>query len=762
MAVNGYQLRLVIFATVTTALLVNATRPWGDTAARHFEEALQGVVGIGALIAAVIVARRVTGVSRSWRLCIVAAMSAWLIAEVFMRAEGASTGEPAPAPSVVAYFLPPVLSIAVMALIAIEGKGLCGLPDNPLRPTLSTTALDALVSAIAFALLVVLAGFGAPTGFVLPRSDNHTVAVAYAVAELIVVVCASATAISYRADCPYRANYLLFTGGILLLASSDRTVSYLYAVGASDQVLWGSIGFTLGPLMIGYSVLDLPARVDRGRTRDIMDWAQLVLPYVGFLGITSLLAVHALLDRPLAPIVIYGTVVMLMFVAARQIVASRAQRQLTQSLYDAQQRLAHQVHHDALTGLPNRLLFAQRLDEALADGRFVLIFVDIDDFKDVNDRFGHAAGDELLCAVGQRLRRCVGESDTLARIGGDEFAMVIDGDREAPEVVADRIRVALRDPFAVHGSSVRVRASMGLVRPGVEGPEPTPDDLLRQADISMYAGKRGGKDMAVIYRPSSGLSTDFVAALRAAKGGVPPGFALAYQPVVRLPDAEPVAVEALARWTAPNGMQIPPETFVAAAEAAGLGAAVDAMVLDLACCEVAAAGVDLTLHVNVGAARLGSLAFEEHVRQTLKRHGLPPERLVIEITETVPIVDIDVAARQIARLNAIGIRVALDDFGAGYNSLTYLHGLPVQIIKLDRGLTVGSDHDQNVSVYRSVIGLCKGLHLEVIAEGIEAPAQADAVFAAGCHLAQGHLFGRATTIAEIRRMSRGLASSGPR
>ena len=170
----------------------------------------------------------------------------------------------------------------------------------------------------------------------------------------------------------------------------------------------------------------------------------------------------------------------------------------------------------------------------MRDGQFVLIYVDIDDFKEVNDRFGHAGGDELLCAMGQRLKRCVRESDTLARIGGDEFAILIAGDIEAPEMVADRLRVALRDPFAVYGSSVQVRASMGLVRPRVDGHAPTSDDLLRQADISMYAGKRLGKDTAVVYRPSSGLAADFPTTLRQAEGVAPPGFSLVYQPVVQL------------------------------------------------------------------------------------------------------------------------------------------------------------------------------------------------------------------------------------
>ena len=386
----------------------------------------------------------------------------------------------------------------------------------------------------------------------------------------------------------------------------------------------------------------------------------------------------------------------------------------------------------------------------MREGKFVLIFVDIDDFKEVNDQFGHAAGDELLCAVGGRLRNCVGTTDTLARIGGDEFAILIEGEYEAPEVVADRLRVALRDPFAIHGSSVRVRVSMGLVRPGTDEPTATSDDLLRQADISMYAGKRLGKDTAVVYRPSASVSAHFPSVLRSANGAVPPGFSLAYQPVVTLPHVEPIAVEALARWIAPNGMQIPPESFVAGAEGAGLGAALDAMVLDLACREMTEAGLNLDIHVNVGAARLGNPEFEQHVVGTLNRHGIATERLVLEVAETVPIVDLSEGAAAIRRLGALGIRIALDDFGAGFNSLTYLHALPVHLIKLDRSLMVGADTDRGLALYRSMVGVCGALGLDVIAEGIESAAQADMVHTAGCRMAQGYLFGRPVCMSEMR------------
>ncbi|TFV60226.1 EAL domain-containing protein [Mycobacterium sp. PS03-16] len=748
LSIKGYPFHLGLLVTVIVAVLVNASAPWGDHVARIGEVVLQASVGVSVMVCAAVVARRERGVAKTWRLLVLAAMSSWLIAESLWWLSGPVVDDgPAPAVGVVAYFLPPVLSLAAMVLLARAGNGAAGRADGSGRPSRIVAVLDGLVAAASFSILMILAGAGAVTGASVPRSDSVAVVVAYSLLELAVVVVAVLMAMAFPRNRRYRGNYLLLSTGVLLIASSERLIAYLYSVDMAGAVMWGAVGFTLGPLLILFAVLDRPSRERAGTGEDAMDWAQLVMPYIAFIGVANLLAFHLIIGRRLGVLVICVTLLLVVLIAVRQVIAMRAQRQLTGRLYEVQRRLAHQVHHDSLTGLPNRVLFAERLEEAIDAGRFVLIFVDLDDFKEVNDQFGHAAGDELLRAVGERLQRCVTPADTLARIGGDEFAILVDGEHDAPEVVADRLRVALRQPFAVHGSSVRVHASMGLVRPSINGSAPTPDDLLRQADISMYAGKRLGKNTAVVYQPSAGESIDFPTALRLAGGGAPDGFGIAYQPVVRLPDGHPTAIEALARWTAPSGIQIPPETFVAVAESAGLGAVLDHLVLDLACREVVAAGLDLDIHINVGAARLGNREFEQRLAATLARHGLPPSRLVVEITEKVPIVDLADGAAAIRRLTASGVKVALDDFGAGYNSLVYLHSLPVQIVKLDRSLAVGAEAD--VTLYRSVIGLCHALGLEVIAEGIESRAQADMIAAAGGHLVQGHLFGRAMPIGEL-------------
>ncbi|OBI93101.1 putative bifunctional diguanylate cyclase/phosphodiesterase [Mycobacterium asiaticum] len=751
MSAERSRARLYIFVVVTLLVFINSLALWGERAAHRGETFLQLGTGLAAIVCGLVVARRVSGLSRWWRLLYTLGVGLWLFGQTLWWLGDNRVDHVATAPGVAAHLSLPVLALVGVVLLVHSGGSVFGRNGLLWHPPIPSV-IDGVVAGLSFLVLATMGGFGAGSSVSLPRSGIPAIEMVFASAEVVIVAAVVLIAMVYDQDRPYRVNYLLLAGGLVLMATSDRVVAYLRSVGAEGGDLWGGIGLILGPVMVAFAMLEYPTRpADADDPRGGTDWARLILPYIGFLGIAVLFAYHVLIGKWLDAFAVCVTVVMVLLVTIRQVIATRAQWLLSQRLYVVQRRLAHQVQHDALTGLPNRLRFARRLDEAMRDGGFVLIFIDLDDFKEINDRFGHAAGDELLCAVGERLKRCVADNDTLARIGGDEFAILIHEDVEELETVSDRLRVALRDPFPLQGSSVRVRASLGVVRPDIEDGPQTSDDLLRQADISMYAGKRLGKDTAVIYQPLTGIRADFPTALRKADGGVPAGFGLAYQPIVRVPEGTLQAVEALARWTAPNGMQIAPETFVMAAEAAGLGAALDAMVLDLACREVQAAGLDVDIHVNIGAARLGNTGFVEHVKRSLERHRIAPARLVVEITETVPIVDLADAAAQITRLHAIGVRVALDDFGAGYNSLTYLHALPVHIVKLDRSLAVGADPVHDLALYRSVIGLCGELGFSVVAEGIESMLQLDIVRAAGCHLAQGHLFGRPAPIYELAR-----------
>ncbi|MFI5507959.1 putative bifunctional diguanylate cyclase/phosphodiesterase [Mycobacterium sp. NPDC051804] len=745
MSTNGRRLRLIDLAVVVTALaVINAMAFWGEEVAHRGEAILQLTTGLVAASWAIITAWRVSARARWWRLVFAAAAVCWLLGQVLWWTSASGVVRVGAS---LAYLTATALAGVAVILLVSASDRVAGTASSQSRILSVANILDGVVAGVAFLILAAMSGFRTGSIGAVPRSEIVAVEIFFVLVEVVIIAAVVLVAMIYDPSRPSRATYLLMAGGLVTMAAADRMIAYFRSVGIESGELWAGVGLIVGPLMIAFAMLESwPRGGDRANRGS--DWAQLILPYSGFVGIAALFAFHVLIGQELKPLAVGAAVAMVMLVAARQIVATRAQNLVTQRLYRAQRRLAYQVHHDALTGLPNRILFAERLDEAMRDGEFMLIFVDLDDFKDVNDRFGHAAGDELLCAIGGRLKRCVRDTDMLARIGGDEFAILIDGESEHLEDAAERLRVALRDPFALHGSAVRVKASMGLVRPGADGVAQTSDDLLRQADISMYAGKRLGKDTAVVYQPSSGATIDFPTALRDADGDAPPGFRLVYQVLVQLPDGQPVAVEALARWTTPTGIEMSPETFVAAAEAAGLAADLDALVLDMACRDVRQAGLDLDIHVNIGAGRLGNPAFERQVREVLTRHHLPPSRLVVEITETLPIVDLAHAAAQIKRLNEFGVKVALDDFGAGFNSLMYMHSLPVQIVKLDRGLAT-SDQARDLTLYRSVIGLCDELGLTVIVEGIESAAQADTVHRAGGRLAQGHLFGYPVPISEL-------------
>ncbi|MGU3499390.1 putative bifunctional diguanylate cyclase/phosphodiesterase [Mycobacterium sp. C31M] len=736
-------------ALVIVAIVVNASVPWGDAAAHRGAFLLQMCTSGGAALVGLVVALRMSGTARWWRLLYVVALVAWVAGEILWWA-GVAQLTPEWARTTYLMVLPALALTSVILLVYSSG-GVTGPPDSPLRQPLVTNVLDGIIAGLAYLILAVMANFETRTSRVSTPTGSAPLDIVFAAGELILVGVAVLIAMIYEPGRPGRTNYLFMAAGLMMAASGGRFAAYFVGIGLPGAELWGGAGLILGPVLVGIAFLPMSEPRGSGAFRRD-DWPQLLLPYAGFLGVAVVFAFHVIIGRGLPVAAVVLTVVLVTLVAARQVLASRAERSLTQSLYWAQRRLGYQVNHDALTGLTNRTLFARRLDEAMAHGQFVLIFLDLDDFKEINDRFGHGAGDDLLCAVGERLSRCVTDNDTLSRIGGDEFAVLIEstGDHgEQLEGAAERLRIALRDPFPLHGTSIRVKASMGLVRPDTEGLAQTPDDLLRQADVAMYAGKRIGKDTVVVYNPAVGAVVDFPTVLRAADGQPPPGFRLVYQPMVRMPEGVPVAVEALARWTAANGIDISPETFVASTEAAGLGADLDALVLDMACAEVRDSGLDLDIHVNIGGARLGTPGFEQQVREVLERRSVPRGRLVLEITETEPIVDLERAARQISRFAQLGVKVALDDFGSGFNSLLYLHCLPVDIVKLDRTLASGGEPGRDLTLYRSVIKLCDDLGLEVIAEGIETTEQAAMVCRAGGQYGQGHLFGRPVPMADL-------------
>ena len=437
-------------------------------------------------------------------------------------------------------------------------------------------------------------------------------------------------------------------------------------------------------------------------------------------------------------------------------------------LYDITERkvleeqLAHQAFHDSLTGLPNRALFTDRLGHALQGiprrGAPVTVLVmDVDGFKSVNDTMGHAAGDVLLREIADRLSSSLRGTDTAARLAGDEFAALLpDTEIDRGVGVAQRILESMAPPFHIESREVFVEVSIGVA----EGTSALGvDEVMRNADAAMYAAKKGGKGSFEIFRPTlhAGLikrmevGTELRWALEHRQ------FTLDYQPIVNLPDNRIVGVEALVRWEHPERGRIWPADFIPVAEETGLVTAIDRWVLEEACRQAAAwtqrLGLPLSMHVNVSARDLQQVDLVDHVAQVVGNTGIDPQKLVLEITEGALLVDAEAILVVLQQLNGLGVKLAIDDFGVGFSSLSYLRRLAVDLVKIDRSFVAGVAEDPSEwSLVRSIIEMVQGLGREAVAEGIETPQQLAHLRALGCRLGQGFFFARPAPPDRVERL----------
>jgi diguanylate cyclase (GGDEF)-like protein len=446
------------------------------------------------------------------------------------------------------------------------------------------------------------------------------------------------------------------------------------------------------------------------------------------------------------------------------------------NLHDVTQRkeveeaLEHRALHDALTGLPNRLLLRDRIEQALRrtsrnTQQIAVAYLDLDGFKRINDTLGHDAGDELLQCVANRLRASVRPADTVARLGGDEFAILIEdtGDHHVAEDVTARVVEALGAPITISDRQVVASASVGLA---LSGPDATAMSLLRDADIAMYRAKATGGNQWVRYEPEMRafieeqlqLEVDLVAALDQGQ------FELLYQPVMNLETDSVVGFEALLRWHHPALGMINPDRFIPIAERTGLIVPIGRWVLETACATLATwyrqSGHELTMAVNVSGRQLASDRFVDDVAAALKRSGVKPERVVLEMTETVLIEDVARASARLQELRGLGVRLAIDDFGTGYSSLGYLRQFPVDILKIDRTFIITIVESGNVPpIVRGLLDLATTLHLETVAEGIELEVQHTQLREGQCEMGQGYLFARPMHIGEADQVVATLSAT---
>jgi diguanylate cyclase (GGDEF)-like protein len=429
----------------------------------------------------------------------------------------------------------------------------------------------------------------------------------------------------------------------------------------------------------------------------------------------------------------------------------------------AVERLAHQALHDSLTGLANRALLLDRLQHALSrvgrgSGLVAVMFLDLDRFKVINDSLGHKEGDRVLAAVGERLMKILRPSDTVGRFGGDEFVVIcesVESEHRAFQI-ARRLNDSIGEPIPLPSGDVRLTASVGVALS--REPSASPEALIRNADAAMYRAKERGRARYEVYDAAMQerairrlqVENDLRTAIDSGQ------LRLFYQPQVRLSDSRIVGVEALVRWEHPQRGLLNPEEFIGVAEEAGLISGLGKWVLEAACRDLGGPrppGTNLTVAFNVSAAELTRPNYVDQVEEALARTNTLPERLHLEITETLLVDANHYTLGALQALHAMGIQLVIDDFGTGYASLAYLRRFPVDVLKIDRsfvgGLKPGSE---DRAIVDAVVKLAHCLNLECVAEGVETISQLDQLRELGCDLAQGYHFGRPVPIDILTEM----------
>jgi diguanylate cyclase len=683
--------------------------------------------------------------ARSWRLISVGA-GCFLSGDIcYYILEAVQKTTPFPSPADALY-----LSMYPMVI-----AGLIGLLRRASPTRDWAGVVDAGMIAVAtFAVLVVLF----MDRYLADKSlsfGGQLISIAYPVMDVALIAVAARLVGTLHIR---RSPYALLSGGLFSLLIADTIYGVLnsagtFKTGGLADVFW--LGFYI---LIGVAALRPELEIEP-RVRAVK--AGITRLRLGLLSLTvvTVPVINLVWGKPIDKVLlnVAATVMFLLVLIRMTGLMAVVQRD--------ERRALHAARHDALTGLANRVLFGERVEHVVrkkAKGVVAVLFVDLDDFKVVNDSLGHQVGDELLVVVSERLKACVREVDMVARLSGDEFAILLESavDRQDAIGVAERVQNSIAEPIAAGGREVMITASVGI---SVERREDVEQggELLRSADVAMYHAKRKGKGRFEFFDPGMHLEaverldlrTDLQIALERGQ------FRIHYQPITRLQSRDIASVEALVRWEHPTRGLVMPDRFIPLAEQTGQIVPIGRWVLRESCLQLMRWRRDFPekapegLSVNLSVRQLYDPGLLEHVADALRESQLEPSALTLEITESMLIDDTDRGTRVLERLKALKVKVAIDDFGTGYSSLSYLRRFPVDSIKIDRSFVQEmATSSTSEALVRAIIDLSHSLNLVTIAEGIETNKQEEILARLGCDFCQGYLIARPMSADAFERL----------
>jgi diguanylate cyclase (GGDEF)-like protein len=646
-----------------------------------------------------------------------------------------------------------------LAALPVAAIGVLLFPSSPrLGVSRARMPLDGVIVAGSLLILSWTTALGTVYHSGSGSVFSQAVGLAYPISDVIVATVG--ISVLARGRNRQRVSLALVVAGLVCFTVTDSSLAYLSHMASFRYDTLIDAGRLAGLLFIALAPLWSmeTARSDEEELEGPSLW-QVALPYF-FLAIAiTAAAIKGTESHHLGLFVVIAALCVIAAVLTRQVLTMVENFRLTGQMRYAvstlranQVELVHFALHDSLTGLPNRVLFGDRIEHALArraspSRRVAVMLCDLDSFKDVNDTLGHSSGDEVLIAAADRLSSCVRPSDTVARIGGDEFAILLDDASGVDEVasVAARVCLTMRIPFTLGGRDFIVRASVGVA---MANPQDTHSEkLLQDADVALYAVKDAGGDDYTFFEPRLGkayidrlgLQSELSAALDNGE------LFMEYQPVVELASGRTIGVEALLRWRHPRRGVLKPVDFLAIAESSGVVVQIGAWVTSEALRQLAGwrqrvpAAAQLWTAVNVSARQLASGDLLGAVSKAIGESGLEPASLHIELTESAVIDLVDWSLLVLADLKSLGVSLEIDDFGTGYSSLAYLKQLPIDGVKIDRAFVDGLGTDRRDAVIvEGIVSLAHALQLKVGAEGVEGSRQVEWLGTLGCDYAQGY------------------------